>query len=35
MIPKLIHELFESNSTVQTYLEDTLLSFPEEYGDYV
>lgn len=35
IIKKLIRELFETQTTVQNYLEEALLSFPEDYGDFV
>jgi golgin subfamily B member 1 len=35
MIPKIVRDLFESASTVQDYLEETLLSMHEEFGEYV
>ncbi|EAR94374.2 hypothetical protein TTHERM_00049190 (macronuclear) [Tetrahymena thermophila SB210] len=34
-VKKLIRELFETQTTVQNFLEEALLSFPEDYGDYV
>ncbi|CAD8200548.1 unnamed protein product [Paramecium pentaurelia] len=34
-VPKLIRELYEVNSTVQDYLEETLLAMNDEFGDYV
>lgn len=35
MVPKLIKTLFESPSSIQNYLETTLMSFPEDLSDYV
>lgn len=35
MVSKLVRELFESNSTLQDFLEETLLSMHEEFGEYV
>jgi hypothetical protein len=35
MVPKLVRELYESTSSVQDYLEETLLSMHEEFGEYV
>ena len=35
MIPKLVRDLYESASSVQDYLEETLLSMHEEFGEYV
>lgn len=35
MVPKLIRTFFETPTTVQNYLEETLLTFPDEFGDWV
>ncbi len=35
LIPKLVRRLYETPSQVQSYLEETLLSFPEDYGEEV
>lgn len=35
MIPKLVRELYETSSSVQDQLEETLLAMHEEYGEYV
>ena len=35
LIPKFVRELYQSSTTLQDYLEETLLSISEEYGEYV